>query len=138
MNQEQSETKGQITIDDVAKLDIRMGKIVEAGRVEGADKLFQFKVDLGEGRLRTILSGIAPHFSSPQALLGALVPVVANLAPRKIRGIESEGMILYAVGDGFLKALSPWNEQKEKGFLEKMFGGDGLEKADIAPGTKVQ
>lgn len=138
MTETNQEQKGQITIDDVSKLDIRMGKIVEAGRVEGADKLFQFKVDLGEGRLRTILSGIAPYFSSPDALLGALVPVIANLAPRKIRGIESEGMILYAVGDGFLKPLSPWDEQKETGFFARMMGEGGKKQSDIAPGTRVQ
>ena len=138
MNEAQ-ETK-YITIDDVAKLDIRIGKIVEAGRVEGADKLLQFKVDLGEGRLRTILSGVAPHFSAPDALLGALVPVVVNLAPRKIRGIESEGMILYAVGDTFLNALSPWSEsKKETGILAALFGKtSGLTQANIPPGTPVR
>ena len=72
-----------------------MGTILEAGRVPKADKLLCFKIDLGEAEPRQILSGIAEHFE-PETLVGRQVCVVANLAPRKIRGVESHGMLLCA------------------------------------------
>jgi len=96
-----------ISYDDFAKLDIRIGTITEAEKVEGADKLLRLMVDLGEEKDRQIVSGIAPHFSDPQVLLGRQVPVLINLEPREIRGVESQGMILYVVGDGFLHTLEP-------------------------------
>ena len=85
---------------DFQKLELRVGTILEAGRVPNADKLLCFKIDLGEAEPRQILSGIAEHFE-PETLVGRQVCVVANLAPRKIRGIESRGMLLCAVsGEG--------------------------------------
>lgn len=88
-----------ITIDDVKKVEIRIGTILEAKAVEGADKLIEYKVDLGEGEPRTILSGVREYFPDYSQLVGKQLPVVTNLAPRKIRGIESNGMILYVTGD---------------------------------------
>ena len=86
--------KPNITFDDFAKLDLRSGIILEASAVPKADKLLVLKVDLGV-EIRTIVSGIALHFS-PESLIGKKVVVVANLEPRKLRGIESQGMLLLA------------------------------------------
>ncbi len=86
--------KPTIQYDDFAKLDLRVGKIVEAEKVEKADKLLKLEIDLGFEK-RTIVSGIALHFK-PEEIVGKQVVVVANLAPRKMRGIESNGMILMA------------------------------------------
>jgi methionyl-tRNA synthetase len=86
--------KPNITFDDFAKLDLRSGIILEAAAVPKADKLLVLKVDLGF-EIRTIVSGIALHFS-PESLPGKKVVVVANLEPRKLRGIESQGMLLLA------------------------------------------
>jgi methionyl-tRNA synthetase len=86
--------KPKIVFDDFAKIDLKIGTIVSAEKVEKADKLLKLQIDLGF-ETRTIVSGIALHFS-PEELLGKQVTVVANLAPRKMRGIESQGMILMA------------------------------------------
>jgi methionyl-tRNA synthetase len=86
--------KPQIVYDDFDKLDLRIGTILSAEKVQKADKLLKLEVDLGF-ESRTIVSGIAQHFS-PEELLNKQVIVVANLAPRKMRGIESQGMILTA------------------------------------------
>lgn len=86
--------KPQIQFDDFAKMDLRTGTIVSAEKVKGADKLLHLQVDLGF-ETRTILSGIAMHYS-PEEIVGKKVTVVANLAPRKMRGVESNGMILMA------------------------------------------
>jgi len=86
--------KPTIGYDDFAKLDLRVGTIVAAEKVEKADKLLKLGVDLGSEQ-RTIVSGIALHFK-PEEIIGRQVVVVVNLAPRKMRGIESNGMILMA------------------------------------------
>jgi methionyl-tRNA synthetase len=86
--------KSQIEYDDFSKLDIRTGKIIEAEKVPKADKLLKLLVDIGFEQ-RTIVSGIAEHFS-PEEIVGKEVSVLINLAPRKLRGIESNGMILMA------------------------------------------
>jgi methionyl-tRNA synthetase len=86
--------KPEIVFDDFGKIDLRVGTIVEAKKVEKADKLLELLVDLGFEK-RTILSGIAMHFN-PEDIVGKQVTIVANLAPRKMRGIESKGMILMA------------------------------------------
>lgn len=86
--------KPEITIDDFAKIDLRVGTILHAEKVEKADKLLKLEIDLGYEK-RIVLSGIAMHFS-PEEIIGKRVTVVANLAPRKMRGIESKGMILMA------------------------------------------
>jgi len=86
--------KPEIVFDDFGKIDLRVGTIIDAKKVEKADKLLQLEVDLGLEK-RTILSGIAMHFD-PADIIGKQVVVVANLAPRKMRGVESKGMILMA------------------------------------------
>jgi methionyl-tRNA synthetase len=86
--------KPTIGYDDFAKLDLRVGTIVAAEKVEKADKLLKLGIDLGSEQ-RTIVSGIALHFK-PEEIVGRQVVVVANLSPRKMRGIESNGMILMA------------------------------------------
>lgn len=86
------EQKADISYDDFSKLDIRIGTILEAEKMPKADKLLALKVDTGTG-VRTIVSGIAQSFS-PQEIIGKKVLVLANLAPRKLRGVESQGMIL--------------------------------------------
>jgi methionyl-tRNA synthetase len=91
---ESSNLKSEITIDDFAKIDLKVGTILSAEKVEKADKLLNLQIDLGFEK-RTILSGIAQHFS-PEEIIGKQVVVVANLASRKMRGIESNGMILMA------------------------------------------
>ena len=83
-----------IQFNEWSKLDLRVGKIESAQDIDGADKLYKLSIDLGFEK-RTILSGIAMHFT-PDSLVGKQVVVVANLAPRKMRGIESKGMILLA------------------------------------------
>jgi methionyl-tRNA synthetase len=86
--------KPEIVYDDFAKLDLKVGTILKAEKVEKADKLLKLEIDLGF-EVRTIVSGIALHFS-PEEIINKQVVVVANLAPRKMRGIESNGMILMA------------------------------------------
>jgi methionyl-tRNA synthetase len=101
-----TESKMEIQYDDFAKIDLRAGTILTAERVPKADKLLQLSVDMGS-EVRTIVSGIAEHFD-PAELPGKQVIVVANLAPRKLRGIESNGMILSAEdADGKLRLASP-------------------------------
>ncbi|WP_207495416.1 methionine--tRNA ligase [Aridibaculum aurantiacum] len=86
--------KPEIVFDDFAKIDLKVGTIVSAEKVQKADKLLKLQVNLGF-ETRTIVSGIALHFS-PEEIVGKQVTVVVNLAPRKMRGIESQGMILMA------------------------------------------
>ncbi|HJT74561.1 MAG TPA: methionine--tRNA ligase [Chitinophaga sp.] len=88
------EEKAEIQYDDFAKLDLRVGTILSAEKVEKADKLLKLQVDIGSEK-RTVVSGIAAHFK-PEEIIGRQVTLVANLAPRKMRGIESQGMILMA------------------------------------------
>ena len=96
-----------ITFEDFTKLDIRVGTVLECTKVPKADKLLQFRLDDGLGG-RTILSGIAQHYT-PEELLGKQVCFIANLPPRKLRGIESQGMILSAedFATGQLRVISP-------------------------------
>lgn len=101
-----AEQKGEIIYDDFSKIDIRVGTITAAEKVEKADKLLKLTVDMGF-ETRTIVSGIAEHFK-PEEIIGTQVSVIANLAPRKLRGIESKGMILMAEDEaGKLQFVSP-------------------------------
>ena len=102
-----------IGIDDFMKIDLRVGLVLSAEPVKGADKLLHLKIDIGEPQPRTILAGIA-KFYEPDKLVGRKVVIVANLAPRKMRGIESQGMIVAAslengpaVLAGFLEDIQP-------------------------------
>ena len=101
--------KENIAFDDFSKLDIRIGKVLECTKVPKADKLLQFKIDDGLAG-RTILSGIAQHYA-PEDLVGKNVCFIANLAPRKIKGIESQGMILSAESpDGTISIIQPLSD----------------------------
>jgi methionyl-tRNA synthetase len=105
--------KPEIQFDDFAKIDLRVGTIIAAEKVEKADKLLKLQVDLGF-ETRTIVSGIAMHFDAAD-IVGKQVTVVTNLAPRKMRGIESNGMILMAEdAAGKLKFVQP-NEVVDNG-----------------------
>lgn len=101
--------KETIAFDDFLKLDIRVGTVLVCQKVPKADKLLEFKIDDGLGG-RTIVSGIAEHYK-PEDLVGKQVCFIANLAPRKLKGIESEGMILSAENaDGRLVVINPLSE----------------------------
>ncbi|MEQ9425349.1 MAG: methionine--tRNA ligase [Cyclobacteriaceae bacterium] len=105
--------KDVIAFDDFVKMDIRIGTILEAETVPKSNKLLKFKVDTGIDH-RTILSGIAKHYS-PEEMVGKQVTVLVNLAPRKIMGFESEGMILMAENEnGALKLIQP-NDDADNG-----------------------
>jgi len=84
-----------IEIDDFAKVDLRVGQVLSAERVPKADKLLLLKIDLGEDQPRQILAGIAQYYE-PEKLIGRKVVIVANLKPRKLRGYESQGMVVAA------------------------------------------
>ncbi len=96
----------EITFDDFTRMDLRTGTILEAEKVPKTKKLIKMQVDLGFEK-RTIVSGIAEYFE-PEVLPGKKVSVLANLAPRKIKGIESQGMILLSENpDGSLHFVEP-------------------------------
>ena len=114
----EAERRAEISVDDFSKAELRVGKVVECEKVPKADKLLCSKIDVGEGRLRTVVSGIAKYYS-PEQMVGKNVVLVSNLKPVKLRGILSEGMILCAEDkDGRLFVISP----------------DG----DVAPGGEVR
>ena len=101
--------KDEITFDEFSKMDLRVGTITEAEKIEKADKLLKLTVDTGID-VRTVVSGIAEHFK-PEEVIGQKVSILLNLAPRKIRGVESQGMILMAETDqGELAFVSPNKE----------------------------
>lgn len=124
-----------ITFDEFKKAEIKIGTILSAEKVPDSDKLIKFMIDLGPGvaplaaaaeteldaadmvvvpepaqDIRQILSGIAEYYPDPSVLVGKQVPVLANLPTRTIRGFESQGMVLYAVGEGFLVTMEPSRE----------------------------
>lgn len=94
------------TIDDFQKIEIRMGTVVSVAIVEGADKLYILQVDLGEEKPRQILSGIREYVKE-EDLTGKQFPFVTNLAPRMLRGHESQGMILAGSDENGLALLNP-------------------------------
>ncbi|MFZ9045628.1 MAG: methionine--tRNA ligase [Cyclobacteriaceae bacterium] len=103
--------KEVMTYDDFMKMDLRVGEILTAEPVPKSNKLLKFTVDTGIDK-RTIVSGIAKHFS-PEEMIGSKVTVLANLAPRKIMGVESQGMLLFAENeDGSLKSVTPGDESE--------------------------
>jgi methionyl-tRNA synthetase len=107
-----------ITIDDFAKVDLRVAQIVVAERIPKADKLLRLEVDLGPNfnpPRRQILAGIAEYYT-PESLIGRKVVIVANLAPRKMRGLESQGMVVAAsVGPDGAPVLAGFLEDVELG-----------------------
>ncbi len=98
-----------IAIDDFVKVDLRVGQVLSAERVKGSDKLLHMKIDIGEAQPRTIIGGIAEAYTAEQ-MVGRKVVIVANLAPRKLKGIESQGMVVAASVEGGKPVLA--------GFLE--------------------
>jgi methionyl-tRNA synthetase len=106
-----------VSIDDFAKIDLRAAKVLTAERVPKADKLLKLTLDVGAGETRTVVSGIAPAYT-PETMVGRTVIYLSNLAPRKIRGVLSQGMIL-AAGDADVLGLSALDR-------------------DVPPGTKVR
>jgi methionyl-tRNA synthetase len=108
-----------VTIDDFAKIELRAAKVLTAERVPKADKLLKLTLDVGAGEPRTVVSGIAPAYT-PEAMVGKTIIYFSNLAPRKIRGVVSHGMILAADAgeDGGIAIVSP--------------------DKDVAPGSRVR
>ena len=99
---------GKISIDDFAKVELRVAQVKTAERVKGADKLLRLEVDLGT-EIRQLVAGIAEAYE-PETLIGRKVVIVANLAPRKLRGLESNGMIVAASPEGGKPALASFLE----------------------------
>jgi len=96
-----------ITIDDFKKLEIKIGKVKSVERIENADKLLKFIFDIGNGEERQILAGIAEFYTDLESLVGMEVPLLLNLEPRMMRGLESQGMMLAADEDGKAVLLHP-------------------------------
>jgi methionyl-tRNA synthetase len=105
-----------INIDDFAKVELKVGTVVEAEEIEGSEKLLKLSVDLGEEQPRQILSGIKQWYS-PTDLKGKQFIFVANLEPRKMMGLESQGMILAASGEKPIPLILP---------------------EEVSPGTKIR
>ena len=103
------ENKPEISYDDFAKLDIRMGTVVAVEKVEKADKLLKCTIDFGEFGTRTIVSGIA-EWKTPEDLVGKQLPYVVNLAPRMLRGVESQGMLIAASDESGVALIVPERE----------------------------
>ena len=104
-----------IGIEDFAKVEMRVGQVLTAERVPKSDKLLRFTVDVGEAAPRQILAGIAEHYE-PEPLVGRKIVVVTNLQPRKLRGFESQGMVLAAsVGDEGRPVLATFTEEVPNG-----------------------
>ena len=99
---------GKISIDDFAKVELRVAQVKTAEKVKGADKLLRLEVDLGT-EVRQLVAGIAEAYT-PESLIGRKVVIVANLAPRKLRGLESNGMIVAASVEGGKPVLSGFHE----------------------------
>jgi methionyl-tRNA synthetase len=104
-----------ITIDDFVKVELRVGQVLTAERIPKSDKLLRFTVDLGEAEPRQILAGIAEHYE-PDSLVGRKLVIVSNLKPRKLRGFESQGMVLAAsVGEEGRPVLATFTEDVPNG-----------------------
>ena len=104
----------EITIDDFAKVELKVAKVLEAEKVEGSNKLIKFKVSLGNEE-RQIVSGIQKYYE-PEDLIGKKLVVVTNLKPVKLKGIESQGMII-AAGDGDVVKVLLVDDAVEEGQL---------------------
>ncbi|MCD6568846.1 methionine--tRNA ligase subunit beta [bacterium] len=97
-----------ISFSDFQKIELKVGRIVAAEKVENSEKLVKLEVDLGEEK-RQLVAGIG-KFYQPQELINKEIIVVANLEPKKLMGIESQGMLLAATGEGFISLLQPDKE----------------------------
>jgi len=94
---------GIISIDEFKKVDLRVADVLEAKQVAGADKILELRIKIGS-ETRSLAAGIAQHYA-PESLVGRKIIVVANLEPRRVRGIESQGMLLAASHDGRISLL---------------------------------
>jgi methionyl-tRNA synthetase len=103
---EKATESAQISYEDFAKLDIRIGTILAAERVPETDKLLKCTIDFGSLGTRTIVSGIAT-WKTPEELVGKQVPYIVNLAPKMIRGVESQGMLLAGTDENGLVLIHP-------------------------------
>ncbi|HVF68708.1 MAG TPA: methionine--tRNA ligase subunit beta, partial [Pyrinomonadaceae bacterium] len=104
-----------ITIDDFVKVELKVGQVLTAERIPKSDKLLRFTVDVGEPEPRQILAGIAEHYE-PDSLVGRKLVIVSNLKPRKLRGFESQGMVLAAsVGEEGRPVLATFAEDVPNG-----------------------
>lgn len=108
VNQKNSMEHQQISYDDFAKLDLRVGTVLSAERVEGSNKLLKLSVEIGEESPRQILAGIGKAYA-PEQVVQTQIIVIANLAPKMLMGLESHGMLL-AAGDGEPILLRPASE----------------------------
>ena len=93
-----------ISIDEFRKLDIRVGEVLSATRVPGTEKLIEVKVDIG-GEVRSLVTGLVPQYQ-PEELIGKRIIVLANLEPRRVRGVTSQGMLLAAEWEGEVALLT--------------------------------
>ena len=107
--------EGMISIDQFAQVKLRLGKVLEAEPVPKTDKLMKMRIDLGEDEPRQIIAGIAQHYA-PDDLVGQQVVVVANLMPAKLRGLESNGMVLACVSEDRVRVVNP-NEEMAPGSI---------------------
>jgi len=98
-----------ISFEDFKKVEIRIGKVVDAQKIPEGEKLIKLIFDIGEKQIQ-VMAGIAQWFEDPSVLVGKEMPVVVNLEPKKLRGYESQGMILAADGDGKPVLLHPAQE----------------------------
>lgn len=105
---EPAETQALIDYEDFAKLDLRVARVLSCEKVEKADKLLKLEVQVGEER-RTIVAGVAKYYT-PEQMVGRKIVIVANLKPAKLRGIESQGMLLAASGDDMLEVITLQSE----------------------------
>ena len=121
----------KITIDDFAKIQIKMGKILAAERIEGSDKLLKLSINLGEAAPRTICSGIAQYYQ-PEDMIGKMVPVITNLAPRKMRGVESNGMVLFGIDETLISGVD--GAESKPGHIPVMLNPV----KEVPPGSPVQ
>jgi methionyl-tRNA synthetase len=104
-----------IEIDDFAKVDMRVGQVLTAERIPKSDKLLRFTIDVGESQPRQVLAGIAEYYE-PETMIGRKVIVVANLKPRKLRGFESQGMVVAAsVGENGRPVVATFTEDVPNG-----------------------
>jgi methionyl-tRNA synthetase len=104
-----------IDIEDFAKVDLRVGEILTAERVPKSDKLLRFTIDIGEDQPRQVLAGIAQYYE-PEKMIGRKVIVVSNLKPRKLRGLESQGMVVAAsAGDDGRPVIATFTEDVPNG-----------------------
>lgn len=100
-----------VSLEEFQKLDLRIAKVLAAENVEGTEKLLRLELDIGDGARRQIVAGIAQVYQ-PEELIGKRIVLVANLEPRVVRGIESQGMLLCANADGEPVLLLPDREVK--------------------------